>query len=333
MKQNISPEQAMRQVRKLFKQRGTEALQAARREILKEKVESKEIHEALNYFMTEYWHDVTRPSLLSLACTAVGGNPEITTPAAVSMILTSGAMDIHDDIIDESKRKESRETVFGKYGKSVALLVGDALMFKGLVFLQQALENGVSAESRAKILDVVERKFFELGDAEALELSFQARTDVTPKEYLSVVKKKAADMEAYMRLGGILGNGTQEEIEALGKYGRLLGTLIILRDDLIDLIDLHETVQRIRKESLPLPILYALQDTTLREALVELIHRKKYTTRQAKKVVELAEDSGGMKRTRSLMQRLINQACDLLTNIEGEGPNLRLLLYAMISFE
>jgi len=333
MKQNISPEQAMKQIRKIFRQRGTKALETARREILKEKIECKETREALSYFITEYWHDVTRPSLLSLACAAVGGNPEITTPVAVSMILTSGAMDIHDDIIDESKRKGSRDTVLGKCGKSIALLVGDALMFKGLVLLQQALENEVSADNKAKILDVVEKRFFELGDAEAMELSFQARTDITPKEYLRIVKKKAADMEAYMRIGGVLGGGTHEEIEALGKYGRILGTLIILRDDLIDMIDLHETVQRIRKESLPLPILYALQDTTQRKALVELLHQKKHTTSRAKKVIELAGDSGGMKRTRGLMQRLINQACNSLNNIEYERSNLRLLLYAMISFE
>jgi len=333
MKQNISPEQAMKQVRKIFRQRGTKALETARREIFKEKIECKETREALNYFITKYWHDVTRPSLLSLACAAVGGNPEITTPVAVSMILTSGAMDIHDDLIDESRKKESRDTVLGKYGKTIALLVGDALMFKGLVLLQRALENGVSAENRARILDVVERRFFELGDAEAMELSLQARTDITPKEYLYIVKKKAADMEAYMRIGGILGGGTHEEIEALGKYGRILGTLIILRDDLIDMIDLHETVQRIRKESLPLPILYALQDTAQREALVGLIHQKKHTISRAKKVIELARNSGGMKQTRGLMQRLIDHACNLMNNIEYERPNLKLLLYAMISFE
>ena len=74
---------------------------------------------------------LTRPALFSLVCEAVGGDPDITMPIAISITLISGAIDIHDDIIDQSKTKGDQPTVFGKFGKDIALLVGDALMFKG----------------------------------------------------------------------------------------------------------------------------------------------------------------------------------------------------------
>ena len=64
--------------------------------------------------MTQYWHDVTRPALLSLICEAVCGDPYITTPIGVSMTLISGGIDIHDDIVDQSKSKGPQQTVYGK---------------------------------------------------------------------------------------------------------------------------------------------------------------------------------------------------------------------------
>jgi len=200
----ITPEETIEQLQKIFKEKGSRALEMARKEILQEKIECKEARKALTYFMTEYWQDRARPTLLSLVCEAVGGDPELTTPIAVSMILISGALDMHDDIIDRSETKDGRSTVFGKFGKDIALLVGDALLFKGLALLSQAQEDGVPAEKIQSIIDIVQRMFFELGDAEALELQLRGRLDISPRKYLQIVRKKAADVEAHTRIGAII---------------------------------------------------------------------------------------------------------------------------------
>jgi len=60
-----------------------------------------------------------------------------------------------------------------------------------------------------------------------------------------------------MRISAILGNGTQKEINSLAKFGRKLGKLIILGDDIIDMTDAKELLHRIKKEHLPLPIIFA----------------------------------------------------------------------------
>jgi len=252
MKKAPSQEEMMEQVQKILEERGRKALEMARNEILQEEIECKEIREALKYFMTQYWHDVARPALLSLTCEAVGGDPEITTPIAI--------------------------------GKDIALLVGDALLFKGFSLLHEAVEKGIATEKGEVIVEIIKNTFFELGDAEALELKFRGRIDITPEEYLRVVRKKAADVEAHTRISAILGWGSKEEIEALSEYGRLLGMLILLRDDLIDMIDLEEAVHRIEKEHLSLPILYALQNREIKSTLGPLM-RKTITKKDAKKVL------------------------------------------------
>jgi geranylgeranyl pyrophosphate synthase len=327
---NANGNDIVEQVQKLLEERGRKALEEAKRVVLQEEVECKEIREALNYFMQEYWRDLARPTLLSLACEAVGGDPEITTPIAISMSLISGAIDIHDDIIDYSKVKGSRPTVLGKFGKDVALLVGDALLFKGFALLHGSVERGVPAEKLPIIIDIVKRMFFELGDAEALELGFRGRIDVTPEEYLRVVRKKAADVEAHTRISAILGGGSKEEIEALGEYGRLLGMLIILRDDLIDMVDFDEAVQRFKKECLPLPILYALQNPKIKFTLSSMLLKKTITKRDAKAILQVTNEEGELGRLRKIMQELAEDAYFHIENLEQNKEYLRLLLKGML---
>lgn len=328
--EDLGQEETIVQVQKILEERGRKALEIARKTFLDEEIECKEIREALDYFMTEYWHDVARPALLSLACEAVGGNPEFTTPIAISMTLISGGIDIHDDLIDQSKTKGARSTVLGKFGKDIALLVGDALLFKGFTLLQKSVEKGIPAEKIAIIFDVIKNTFFELGDAEALELKFRGRIDVTPEEYLSVVRKKAADVQAHTHISALLGGGSKEEIESLGEYGRLLGMLILLRDDLIDMIDLEEAVHRIKKEYLSLPILYVLQNPEARPALVPILAKKKITERDAEKILAIVDKAGGFDRVEEYMEELAQNAYNILETIEKNKIYLKLLIDGML---
>jgi geranylgeranyl pyrophosphate synthase len=331
MKQkDIDPEEAMKQLQKIFKKRGTKALEMARKEILQEKIECKEAKEALTYFMTKYWHDVARPALLSLVCEAVGGDPELTTPIAVSMTLISGAIDIHDDIIDQSKHKGGRSTVYGKFGKDIALLVGDALLLKGLVLLNKAAEKGIPAEKMAIIIDIINNMFFELGDAEALELQFRGRLDVNPEEYLRIVRKKAADVEAHTRISAILGGGTQREIDASSEYGRILGMLMILRDDWIDAMDFKEALHRIKNECLPLPTLYVLHDSKTKCKISRILQQKKVTEQDVENVLNITDKAGGLKRTEKIMKELSRDADIHLKTLKISGKYLKLLIQAVV---
>lgn len=329
MKETSSQEEITEQLQKLLEERGGKALEMARKSVLEEKIESKEVREALTYFMNEYWHDVARPALLSLTCEAVGGDPSLTTPVAISLVLISGAVDIHDDIIDQSKNKGSRPTVYGKFGQDIALLAGDALMFKGFTALYEAVDKGIPAEKIAVIGDIIKKTFFELGDAEALELHFRGRANVTPEEYLRVVRKKSADVESYTRISAILGDGSEEEIEALGEYGRLLGMLVILRDDMIDLFDPEETVHRVKKEHLSLPILYALQKPEIKSTLSQLLN-KTITKKDAEKLSILVDKAGGFACVDDYMNKLAEDVYDKIEKAKFNKNYLALLIRGML---
>ena len=330
MKEKLSQEEIVEKLQELLQERGRETLELARKTVLDEKVEPKEVYEALQYFMNEYWHDVARPALLSIACEAVGGNPKTTTPIAIPLSLISGAIDIHDDIIDQSKTKWSRPTVYGKFGKEMAILIGDALFFKGFTELNNATKKGIPAETVTEISNIIKKTFFELGEAEVLELQFRKRTDVKLDEYLNMIKKKAADVEAHTRISAILGKGTPEEVEALSSYGRLLGMLIILRDEMIDLIDVQELSHRITKEHLPIQVVYALEKTEKKAEIESLILKKRITKKDVKMLRDFTYNLNGQEYVANTMLKLVEQSSKYLEVMKNNKQKLKLLTEAML---
>ena len=325
----LTPKGIVDQVQKILDKRGSGVLEMARQAVLEEKIECREAREALRYFMTKYWHDRTSPTLLSLACEAVNGDLNTVAVFAMPMILIGGAVDIHDDLIDKSKRKDQRPTVYGKFGEPIALLVGDALLFKGFSLLHEACRY-VSPDKVASIMSTLKDLFFELGDAEASELKLRMRRDVKPEEYLYVVEKKAADLEGLMRIGAIIGNGSEEEITMLGRYGRILGMLSILRDDFIDMSYFEEIAHRIAHECLPLPILYALEDPKAKSQIYAILSKKKLTRKSIKLLSEIVKNADGLVQQKKKMNELAIIGKSALDHIRHCQKPLVLLIDFML---
>jgi geranylgeranyl pyrophosphate synthase len=303
----ISQEEVTEQIIKILHERGKKGLELAKKTIFEEKFESEDVKEAIEYFMTEFWQDFFRPAYLSLCCESVGGNPDITTSISISLSLISGALALHDDIIDKSKIKHSKPTVLKKFDKNITLLVGDILMVKGFTLLFKAVDKGVTAKQISVISEIMNKTFLELGDAEALQLKFRGRTDVTPEDYLHVVRKKASDSEGFARIGALVGGGSVEEIEALGEYGRLVGMMAILRSDTIDLLDLKKAINRIKNEPLPLTILYALQKPEM-QPIIKALLKKIKTQKDIKKLIKSVYIAGGFIQMEKCMNKLANEA-------------------------
>jgi geranylgeranyl diphosphate synthase type I len=324
-------EKAVEDVKKIFEERGTKVLEDARSSVMHEKIESNEAREALNYFIT-HRPDVLRPALLSLACEAVGGDPLVTASVGKALILLSGAFDIHDDIIDKTVKRGRRLTIPGKFGSDIALLAGDAFIFKGLAELfESVMKLDLPPEKKLEIVRTIKKLYFDLGDAEAMELKFRARADVKPEDYIEVVRKKAGDVEAYMKVGAMVGGGSEEQVKALGEYGRLLGMMIILRDDLQDLLDFDvELPLRIKNESLPLPILYALGDKSRRSNILAILRMGEISGKEARKLFKLVSETGGIDKLEKFLNSLHEKAILVLKNIKKNKEVFIIVLHATV---
>jgi geranylgeranyl pyrophosphate synthase len=319
----------MMEAKTLLKERGEKAYKSAKDAILGETIGNKEVSDALKFFMEESWFDFQHPAVLSLACEAVGGDPTITTYVGAAMVLLAGSADIHDDIIDKSKTKGGILTVFGKFGKDIALLTGDALLFKGVTSMCEACEK-LPEKERRKILDLTRQSFFEIGSAEATEAGLRGDLDLTPEEYYDVIEKKAKVAEANARIGAILGGGTRGEIDALGHYAKTLGMLVTIRDDFIDLYEPEELANRVKNECLPLPLLYAFKNEKKKEQILRILEKDGITEQDTNEILDLIMETEEVEELRDEMRSLLKKGKDSIKHLGRSRDSLMFLLEAAL---
>lgn len=298
-------ERAVKKILAELEKIGRKSYEIARETIIREKFEYSPLNEALNYFMQE-WRNFHHPALLAIACKAVGGKPEKTTLIGAALVLLTGAADIHDDIIDKSKTKGSKATVYGKFGGDLSILVGDALLFEGLMLLQKACED--LPKEQAKIVqELVKKGFFELGAAEAKEASFKGNWKIFPDEYLDLIKRKAAVAEATARIGAIMGRANPQEVEEWGKIGRAFGMLMNIKNEFVDIFEVRELKNRRDNESLPLPVLYAMRNLKAKEEIVRLLKKRKISKDDAIKIANIVMSTEEVQKLKTELQGLVNE--------------------------
>ena len=284
--------------------------------------DSKKVNAALQQYIRN-WSDVTHPGILSIACEAAGGESEQAIPIQVVMLLLTAGIDIHDDIIDESQTKYGRPTILAKFGREIALLVGDAFLMKALLLLHEQ-ETQLSKKKRDAIWNLIGSRFFELGDAEALEASLKGKMEITPEDALEILKMKASTFDAHMRIGAIVGGGDQNIVDLLGNYGRILGVLLYIREEFIDVFEPEELANRAQNEYLPLPILYAFENPRKKRAILHYLSKPKITSKDAEMIVELVFEDENIKTLRNEISELVEEGYANLNSLPDRTLRLQM---------
>ena len=317
----------MEKVLTILKQRSVKALKQARKELLNMDIQSPRAREALEYY-AKNWNDITHPGILSLACEAVGGNLETAVPVQVAMLLLSAATDIHDDIIDQSKLKNGKLTVFGKFREETALLIGDALLLKGFILLHNHVKPFPS-ETVREIFTNIENSFFEFGNAHLSEIDLKEMLEISAAEYLRILERKGSTIEIHARIGATIGGGSNSQIESIGRYGKMLGTLIAIREEFIDVFEPKELQNRIEGKCLPLPILYALNNPKVKEIMLSLSSSPKNYQELTEKLVEVIFEDKKVQKLIEKMQDISEGALASISQLELK-KDLKLNLSVLI---
>ncbi|MBI4715850.1 MAG: polyprenyl synthetase family protein, partial [Nitrospirae bacterium] len=169
-----------------------------------------------------------RPLLLLLSSSLCGEEADerrILLASVVEFIHTATLL--HDDVIDDAPIRRGRKSPRMIWGNQASILVGDYLYTKALC-LAVSLKNHEINET----LSEVTRRMTE---GELLQLFRNGDPEISEEDYLEIIGcKTAALMSAACRLGGIVGEGSEEKKEALTLYGRFIGTAFQLTDDALD---------------------------------------------------------------------------------------------------
>jgi geranylgeranyl diphosphate synthase, type I len=207
-----------------------------------------------------YWKDSIRPALIYYSYEAVSGKPKTLSHVASFFSISGAGIGIHDDVIDRTLEKHGRNTIHGSFGGDKAITVGDLLIVKGLCWIREALKD-FDTELVCRVLEEYERFFTEMCMGEMAEINCRRNLDVGLEEYNAMLWKLGVDTEACCKIGAILGGGSEQEIKMLGDYGRHLGYLNRLHDELRDTVNWGgNLVSRLAFESIPLPVLYSVKN-------------------------------------------------------------------------
>ncbi len=148
-----------------------------------------------------------------------------TVSTAIELLHTQSV--IHDDIIDSDNIRRGMPSFHVKYGYNASILTADFILGMILNIGAKINNNQVTKElSNASI---------KMSEGEMLEIRLVKNHNISQDDYIKVIENKTAALfEASSKIGAILGNGNEQQIDALANYGRLLGIAYQIHDDLFD---------------------------------------------------------------------------------------------------
>ncbi|MEM1081433.1 MAG: polyprenyl synthetase family protein, partial [Pseudomonadota bacterium] len=133
----------------------------------------------------------------------------------------------HDDVVDGSERRRGQQAAQMVWGNSASVLVGDFLYsrsFQMMVELQSLEIMSILADTTNTIAEGEVLQLMQLGDA-----------DVNESGYLRVIGDKTACLfAAAAKLGGVLNESNEQQIQELSDFGFALGQAFQITDDWLD---------------------------------------------------------------------------------------------------
>jgi geranylgeranyl diphosphate synthase type I len=195
-----------------------------------------------------------RPALAVLSGLAAGAEVARCLPAAAAVELVHAFSLLHDDVMDDDPVRRHRPAAWTVFGRSQAILCGNALLaLAGDLLLEQGTP-GYTAAARA-----LNRATRALIAGQALDLDFPARADVTREDCLRMSEHKTASLLACACSIGVTAvQGPASLAASLAAFGTEAGLAFQLADDLLGIWGESEVTGkpvladlRARKKSLP----------------------------------------------------------------------------------
>ncbi|MEO6119962.1 MAG: polyprenyl synthetase family protein [Terriglobales bacterium] len=197
-----------------------------------------------------------RPALLLLSAKLLGytGEGAVRLGAVVEIVHTATL--VHDDIIDEAQIRRGRPSANVNWGNARCVLAGDWLYMQAFKI---ALE-----ERKLKVLDVLIDLTQQMVEGELLQMDKLGQSITQQEHYDLIFRKTACLFATSMRLGGILGDATENQERKLEEYGRNLGMAFQIVDDVLDLTASEEVLGKpvasdLREGKVTMSVIHALE--------------------------------------------------------------------------
>ncbi len=171
-----------------------------------------------------------RPAFVLMACNLYRDEVQIAMNSALGIEMFHNFTLLHDDLMDEAKKRRNRPTVHVKWDRNTAVLSGDAMLIAAYRLIGQT-----PAAFLKPVLDLFTQTALEICEGQQYDMEFERRTDVTEEEYMEMIRLKTAVLLACsLKTGALIGDASEQDVEVLYRFGTHIGLAFQLQDDLLD---------------------------------------------------------------------------------------------------
>ena len=230
--------------------------------------------------------------------------------AACSLELLHTASLVHDDVVDEASERRGQPSVNASFKNRLAILVGDYILSTSLFEISKCFDPRMTT-CLAELGQT-------LSSGEVQQQQNISDSSFSIDAYYEVITKKTAALfEACCILGALSVNASEEDIAKVREFGKNLGIIFQIRDDIFDYYDSKEigkpTGNDMREGKLTLPILFVLNDTenACPENIVSLAQKAKQQECSESEIQELisyTREHGGINYARHAMEEFYKKA-------------------------
>lgn len=200
------------------------------------------IHKAMRYSVFAGGKRV-RPILVLAAGESLSGDRKalLHLGAAIEMMHTYSL--IHDDLpaLDNDDLRRGRPTCHKVFGEAMAILAGDALLTRGFQVLTGI--PGISDSARLAIIGEIASATGTVNGmigGQVVDLESEGKTiDAHTLDYIHH-SKTGALLSACVRCGAIAASAGPSELHALTEFGRKIGLVFQIVDDILDITSTSE---------------------------------------------------------------------------------------------
>jgi len=276
----------------------------------------EELVSVIGKYLLEFGGKRIRPLLTILTSKMFGyvGEDNIKLAGAVEFI--HAATLLHDDVVDESTMRRSKPTANFIWDSKASILVGDFLF-------SQSFQLMVDTKS-IKAMKSLSRASAIISEGEVSQLvKLNQRRIIDETEYNEIIMAKTAELFGVSCEAGAIISGQSNEIcEILQKFGRVLGNVFQIIDDLFDYLgDSRDIGKNIGddfsegKITLPLIFLYKKLDDQWQLKIQEMIKADHRTESEFKLIRELMIEHCIKKQIIEYLAAINNEASNLLKQI------------------
>jgi octaprenyl-diphosphate synthase len=234
---------------------------------------------------------------------------------------------IHDDIVDKADYRRSKKTINNIWGNSIAVLFGDYLFSKAL---KKSMENKTT-----DLLDLGTQVIINMAKGEFLQKEKSESLDTTIDDYMNIIEWKTGSLlETCAVSSAISCEADVAQCNNMKDFGRYLGIMFQMKDDLLDYSDSKETGKKtnidITDRKLTIPVLLAFEEAPQeRERIVE-IFKSDDIENHIDSVVNFVKSNNGIEKTYALLKEYKEKATLIIDSFEDSEA--KIALKALVDF-